>query len=193
MRRSALNFAVDAIAFAGFVFMTATGVLLHFLLPPRSVRRATIWGLDRHDWGGVHYWTAVVLLGALSVHVLLHWKWIVHTVRGQECDRSGISSRAGSRWSGGDRGTGRRAAAQPGRACRILRASGSARFLARGLADEFDAAHAAVVRTGMPAGVAGTGGTACQHPRRRRISDLHGSRRQRPDDPRRRGQSDPAR
>jgi len=70
--------------------MTATGVVLRFLLPPGSGHRSRIWGLDRHDWGGVHYWTAVVLLAALSVHVLLHWKWIVHTVRGQGRERSGI-------------------------------------------------------------------------------------------------------
>jgi uncharacterized protein DUF4405 len=83
MKRSTLNLVVDAIAFAGFVFMTASGVLLRFLLPPGSGYRTTIWGLDRHDWGGVHFWVSVALLGALSVHVLLHWKWIVCVLRGQ--------------------------------------------------------------------------------------------------------------
>jgi hypothetical protein len=57
----------------------------------RSVSSVTgIWGLDRHDWGGVHFWMAVALLGALSVHVLLHWKWIVCVVRGQPREGSGV-------------------------------------------------------------------------------------------------------
>jgi hypothetical protein len=90
VRRPALNFVVDAIAFCGFVFMTASGVLLRFVLPPGSGHRMTIWGLDRHDWGGVHFWMAAALLGALSVHVLLHWKWIVCIVRGQPREGSGV-------------------------------------------------------------------------------------------------------
>jgi hypothetical protein len=83
MRRPTINLAIDAIAFAGFVFMTATGVILRFLLPPRSGHHTTLWGFDRHEWGSLHYWMAVVLLGALSTHVLLHWKWIVQMLRGQ--------------------------------------------------------------------------------------------------------------
>lgn len=90
VRRSSVNLVVDAIAFCGFVFMTASGVLLRFVLPPGSGHRAMIWGLDRHDWGGVHFWMAVALLGALSVHVLLHWKWIVCVVRGQPREGSAI-------------------------------------------------------------------------------------------------------
>ena len=90
MRRPALNLVVDAIAFAGFVFMTASGVLLRFVLPPGSGHRTSIWGLNRHEWGGIHYWTAVALLAALSVHVVLHGKWIVHMVRGQQREGSGI-------------------------------------------------------------------------------------------------------
>ena len=90
MKRPALNFVVDAIAFSGFVFMTASGVLLRFLLPPGSGQRSTIWGFGRHDWGDVHFWMAVALLGALSVHLLLHWKWIVCVLRGQPREGSGV-------------------------------------------------------------------------------------------------------
>lgn len=89
MRRSRLNVAVDAIAFAGFVFLTASGVVMRFLLPPGSGHRMGIWGLNRHDWGSLHYWTAVVLLSVLSVHVLLHWKWIVSSVRDERHELSG--------------------------------------------------------------------------------------------------------
>ena len=98
MRRPALNLVVDAIAFAGFMFMTASGVLLRFVLPPGSGHRTSIWGLNRHEWGGIHYWTAVALLAALSVHVVLHGKWIVHMVRGQQREGSGIRVALEKRW-----------------------------------------------------------------------------------------------
>lgn len=48
-----------------------------------------LWGWTRHEWGEVHYWIAWVLLIVLSVHLLLHWKWIVCTVKGTKSDSSG--------------------------------------------------------------------------------------------------------
>lgn len=90
MRRTTLNLIVDAVAFAGFVFMTASGVLLRYLLPAGSGHRTTVWELDRHAWGDVHFWMAVLLLAALSVHVLLHGKWIVCALRGTKREGSGL-------------------------------------------------------------------------------------------------------
>src|SRR4051794_18528135 len=60
MNRTTLNFVVDTAAFVGFVLLTTTGVLMHYLLPPGSGHRTTIWGLDRHDWGQVHFWISAV-------------------------------------------------------------------------------------------------------------------------------------
>ena len=90
MRKSDLNFVVDAIAFACFVFMVATGVIMEYLLPPGSGQHVSIWGLDRHDWGGIHFWLAVVFLAALAVHVYLHWRWIVAVLRRRPSEGSGM-------------------------------------------------------------------------------------------------------
>jgi hypothetical protein len=76
MTRKTLNAIVDVLAFAGFVVLAATGVLMRWTLPPGSGHRTTIWGLDRHDWGAVHFWIAATLLALLAVHLLLHWRWI---------------------------------------------------------------------------------------------------------------------
>jgi len=89
MRRSHLNFLVDAVAFAMFLFMVATGVIMEFLLPSGGGHSTTIWGLDRHVWGDVHFWMAVVFLTALAVHVYLHWNWIVSVLRGRPREGSG--------------------------------------------------------------------------------------------------------
>lgn len=89
MSRTKLNFIVDAVAFVAFLFLTTTGVLIHYILPPRTGRFAAIWGLTRHDWGEVHFWLAVVMLAAMGVHLFLHWRWIKAIVSGRPREGSG--------------------------------------------------------------------------------------------------------
>lgn len=89
MRRPTVNLIVDSVAFAGFVFLTTTGVLMRYVLPPGSGHRTVVWGLDRHDWGAVHFWIAAVFLGVLSFHLVLHWKWILSAIRGRPREGSG--------------------------------------------------------------------------------------------------------
>ena len=89
MKRTDLDFAIDAVGFAGFVFLTATGVLVRYLLPPGSGRHTTIWGLDRHEWGAVHFWIAVAFLAVLVLHLFRHWRWILCVLRGEPLEGSG--------------------------------------------------------------------------------------------------------
>jgi hypothetical protein len=89
MHRPTLNFLIDAAAFVAFAFLTTTGVLTRYVLPPGSGRYATLWGLNRHGWGDLHFWVAVVLLGVLALHLVLHWRWILCIVRGQRSEGSG--------------------------------------------------------------------------------------------------------
>jgi hypothetical protein len=94
MKRQRVNFIIDAVAFAGFLFLVSTGVLLRYQLPPGSgglhgrghgygeAQREvlTLWGTTRHQWGDVHYWIACGLMAVLAVHLILHWKWLVCVV-----------------------------------------------------------------------------------------------------------------
>lgn len=89
MNRPKLNFLIDVAAFIAFAFLTTTGVLTRYVLPPGSGRYATLWGLNRHGWGDLHFWVAVVLLGVLALHLALHWRWILCIVRGQRSAASG--------------------------------------------------------------------------------------------------------
>lgn len=103
MKRTTLNFWTDALAFIGFVFLTTTGILLRYQLPPGSGRLDSIggghraqekvvsvlWGLTRHEWGDVHYYIALALMAVLAFHLVLHWKWIVCVVRGKPVEGSG--------------------------------------------------------------------------------------------------------
>lgn len=97
MTRTTLNAIIDAVAYAGLVVLATTGLMLRWQMPPGSgglhgmgsgagagSRPVTVvWGLSRHEWGSVHYWIALVLMGVLAVHLLLHWKWIVCILRGK--------------------------------------------------------------------------------------------------------------
>lgn len=90
MSRQVVNAVVDAVAFAAFVLLTATGVLMRYVLPPGSGHFSTLWGMDRHDWGQIHFWIAAALMGALGAHIFLHWRWIVCTIRGRPREGSGL-------------------------------------------------------------------------------------------------------
>ena len=76
MRIPKSRFLVDLVAFICFVFLTSTGVIMAFLLPPGSGKHSTIWNMDRHQWGDIHFWLAVVFLTILAFHLFMHWKWI---------------------------------------------------------------------------------------------------------------------
>jgi hypothetical protein len=90
MKRPAKNFIIDAVAFAGFVLLTTTGVLMRYVLPPGSGRFKVIWGLDRHGWGNIHFWISTVFLGILAIHLIFHWGWIVNVFTGKPREGSGF-------------------------------------------------------------------------------------------------------
>jgi len=82
MRKNTLNFLVDVVTLLTMLSMIFTGLLLKFVLPPRrgTGPHQMLWGWDRHDWGGVHFWIAVTLGSLLLLHVALHWQWVCATV-----------------------------------------------------------------------------------------------------------------
>ena len=89
MKRPNVNFTVDCLGFAGFALLTATGVLMRYVLPPGSGRSFTIWTLDRHEWGSIHFWIAIAFLAVLAFHLFLHWRWIVTLMSGRPREGSG--------------------------------------------------------------------------------------------------------
>jgi hypothetical protein len=96
MKRSDLNFTIDALAFIGLVLLIVTGLIMRFVLPPfkgghrGETGPSLLWGWDRHQWGDFHFWIAAGLMVVLVVHLFLHWKWIVSVVQGKPREGSGI-------------------------------------------------------------------------------------------------------
>ncbi len=90
MKRPTVNLSVDAAAFAAFVLLTSTGVLLRYVLPPGSGHRTILWGLDRHDWGQIHFWISMAFLACLAIHLVLHRRWIASMTRGRPREGSAL-------------------------------------------------------------------------------------------------------
>lgn len=95
VKRTTVNFIIDAVAFIGFVVLTTTGILMRYTLPPGSGHHSTIWSLDRHEWGGIHFWISAVFFSILALHLLLHWRWIVNVIAGRSSEDSGFRAGLG--------------------------------------------------------------------------------------------------
>jgi hypothetical protein len=84
--KTKLNYVVDFVTLLLILAMIGTGVVIRYVLPPGSGghgggERWLLWGLDRHEWGGLHFWLAVGLAAVMLLHVALHWKWICGVTR----------------------------------------------------------------------------------------------------------------
>jgi cell division protein FtsW (lipid II flippase) len=83
--KSRITFVIDALMFLCLTAMAGLGLLMRYVLVPGRAARATYgrpveltWlGWDRHDWGDLHFFLALVMVGLLTVHLILHWQMIL--------------------------------------------------------------------------------------------------------------------
>jgi hypothetical protein len=80
MGRNSLNFMIDVLSGMLMVGMISTGLIVRMVLPPGSGQHRMLWGLTRHEWGGLHFALAIGLLAVLLVHLAMHWQWIYTTM-----------------------------------------------------------------------------------------------------------------
>jgi len=78
MKRSTLNLWIDILLFLNMWGLIFTGLLMHYILPAGQGRgrSLTLWGWNRHNYGDLHFYMSLVLLGLCIVHVWLHWSWV---------------------------------------------------------------------------------------------------------------------
>ena len=95
MKRANLNLLINFLLLAFFISLLSTGILLHYIIPPGTGRWVTIWGMDRHQWGGIHFWIAVVFMLLIIIHLYLHWRCIVIMIRGKNGKEPNIAARLG--------------------------------------------------------------------------------------------------
>ena len=83
LRKTTFNFLLEGVSLLILMSLIATGLVMHFTLPPGSGERLVQWELSRHDWGAVHFWIAMALIGLMLLHLVLHWRWIWAIAKGQ--------------------------------------------------------------------------------------------------------------
>lgn len=81
IRKSNLIVLVDITAFINFIFVVSTGVLMRYVLPPRSGQSTEILGMSRHEWGNIHFYVTFTFLLILSIHLILHWRFFLRIFR----------------------------------------------------------------------------------------------------------------
>lgn len=87
MNRTKQNFIVDLVAFILFTFLAITGFLIHYILPAGSGRFSVVLGLNRHQWGDLHFGVAIAMLLVLAIHLIIHWNWIICVIKGRVKER----------------------------------------------------------------------------------------------------------
>jgi len=98
IERRNLNIAIDTLIFFNFLFLIFTGLILKYRLPPGTgggrgriygLGRSNLlvqWDLSRHEWGEIHFFLVLVLVGLIAIHLWLHWNWICQafSLRGRD-------------------------------------------------------------------------------------------------------------
>lgn len=76
----------DVANLLAFGAVLATGVVLKWIVPHGGEGRGggrgqgmlTAWlGLNRHEWGDIHFWIAAAGIALLILHLAMHTGWIV--------------------------------------------------------------------------------------------------------------------
>ena len=89
MTKAKLNLIIDALLFLCLAAIAGIGLLINYVLVPGFQRWEIygrnvdlfFWGMDRHEWGAIHFVLAQAFLALLLLHLVLHWQTIVSICR----------------------------------------------------------------------------------------------------------------
>lgn len=84
MKKSYINLIIDIILLLLLAAIGGIGILIKYIMPSNySVRRegvatyaSDIMGMNRHEWGYIHWILSVVFLFLIILHIVLHLKMI---------------------------------------------------------------------------------------------------------------------
>jgi hypothetical protein len=81
MRKSDTFFILAVTMFLLSLIEALSGFLLWLVIPRGGGKRGleeAFWSLSRDTWIDIHDWAAVGLLVIVIIHIIFHWKWLVH-------------------------------------------------------------------------------------------------------------------
>ncbi|MBE7471915.1 MAG: DUF4405 domain-containing protein [Anaerolineales bacterium] len=83
-----LNFGLDSLLLVAFSLTSLSGLVIWLVLGGGGYRggrnpayHAALFGFTRPDWVDFHGWASLAILLMVSIHVALHWRWIVCALR----------------------------------------------------------------------------------------------------------------
>lgn len=89
MKRAELNLVIDVLLLLCIAAIAGIGLLIKYVLVPGYLRSQIygqnvslfFWGLDRHQWGTIHFTIGLAFIALLGLHVVLHWPMVVGIYR----------------------------------------------------------------------------------------------------------------
>jgi hypothetical protein len=83
MKKNDWKVLIDALLFVDLCSIAVIGLLLAFVIPTGKTPEASkfLLGLHRHQWGDIHLYLSLMLLGLLILHVWLNWTWVVQSAK----------------------------------------------------------------------------------------------------------------
>ena len=84
MRKNVWKYWVDALLFVDMCSIAVIGLLMAFVIPSGGQRHSDekyFLGLHRHEWGDIHLYLSLLLLGLLVLHLWFNWTWIVQSTK----------------------------------------------------------------------------------------------------------------
>lgn len=83
MRRNDWKYLLDALLFVDVTSLVAIGLILSFVVPSGQGPEGSkfFMGIHRHDWGDIHFFLGLLMIGLLALHVWLNWAWVLSTTK----------------------------------------------------------------------------------------------------------------
>ncbi len=79
------NLLLNSVIAVGFVVTALTGLVFFFGLAGAGFQGGRVasqsWLLARDAWRSLHDWFGLAMIAGVTVHVIVHWKWIVAAVK----------------------------------------------------------------------------------------------------------------
>jgi hypothetical protein len=85
MKKNDWKYLIDALLFVDLCSLAAIGLLLAFVIPSGKAASESskfFIGLHRHDWGDIHLYLSLLMLGLVILHVWFNWTWVVNSTKG---------------------------------------------------------------------------------------------------------------
>jgi hypothetical protein len=111
--KNLISYFLDIILALSIIVTLASSYILWFVIPRGSGvhfemcgnegmgfggNYFTVFGIPRYLWVEIHNWASVVLLGLIILHLFMHWRWVVETLKRTKSYFSGPFKKAGEQF-----------------------------------------------------------------------------------------------